>query len=291
MPVKRKKRNPQFPFQKILIALSVLLILSIALAFTAFKTLSIKTGLYEKVLFESPDGYSVKEVKQVNFDSRPFYATILTSNVRSSVHPPQIWIYEFTGRGYNLLSKISPTFARSEKGRFLNKVLTFNSRDSNYPDVPLDFISGSAVKVQNSHKEALLVRWGITGADFFGVFPTIISFDGSAFNFTPPYPKEFKEETILKSSYTLLPITIFNKNDESMKADTFGIMNYLNQGNSLVAEFLGSTSCRACANPKRVDAYVLTNNGVVYSPKVQGMYYLDAKSDIDKFVKDLDLAN
>lgn len=280
MPVKKRKRAPKkfpkFPLNKFLIAAAVLLVLSSALAFTALKSLSIKNGLYEKVLFSAPSGYSVKNVREVDFGDGEYYSVILSPKARSALIPPQVWIYEYSNKRFNLLTKLAPTF---------------DSTDSEYPDVPLDYISDTAIKYSNMDQEGLLIRWGITGADFFGVYPTIIILDGSSFNFVSPYPREIKEESLLKASYTLLPLTIFDKNDPERKTDTYGIMNYLAQGSSLIAEFLGSANCRACANPKRVDVYVLTDEGVVYNPEVKGIYYLDEKSDIDKFIKDLDLSN
>ncbi len=280
MPAKKKKRlrtsvsKKSFPFKKFLISFSFLIILLVALVFTALKTLSVKQGLYEKVLFEAPNGYSVKEVRQVNFTKDPFYTVLLKPNKRSANTPTQIWIYEYQGKTFNILSKIVPTF---------------NAKEAEYPSVPLDFMSASTINYQGSSNQALLIRWGITGADFFGVYPIIITFNGDNFALTSPYPSEFREESTLKSGYTFLPLTIYNKNDNSMKANTYGVMDYIQEGDSLVAEFLGSVNCSACANPKRVDIYSLTKDGVVYNKSVKGLYYLDENSDVNKFVKDLDL--
>lgn len=278
MPAKRKgsKKVFKFPLNKLLIAAAVLIVLSIALVFTALKSLSIKNGLYEKVFFSAPSGYTVKNVRAVNFGIGEYYSVILTPKARSSLIPPQVWIYKYSNKRFNLLTKFAPTF---------------NVEEIEYPDVPLDFISDAVINYSGEKKQALFIRWGVTGADFFGVYPTIITLDGIEFNFIPAYPKELKEESLLKASYSILPLTIFDKNDPERKTDTYGIMDYLNQGNSLVAEFLGTENCKACASPKRVDVYVLSAEGVVYNPEIKGIYYLDENSDVDKFVKDLNLSD
>lgn len=239
----------------------------------------IQQDIYKQVLDQKPANFSLKSVISADMygDGTKTYFAVLVPNNRldslDSTEPDQIWIYDKKGESYSLSTKIAPTFS-PEKNQ--------------YPDTHLEFISIVPIhKTTYSSKQAILTTWGVTGADFWGVYPLIISRNEGKYGFISSFPSEFKDINLLDSQYMKLSLSVYDAFDSARSIDTLGILDYFAKGDSLFAVFRDSQSCHACNYKTRIDIYRPDYQNIVYDDRITNLYYLPVEKDPLKFINAL----
>jgi len=247
-----------------------------------FTTSLTQQALYQQIFHDKPENFKVVDTKEVDFygDGHKATVVLLEPNNRGtpldSTEPRQLLIYERTGSKYVLATKIAPTFSGKEE---------------NFPPTFLDFMSMEPIYISGfSKREALLTRWGITGADFWGGFPLIITRKEGQYNFSSAFPEELKEPGILKEKYSLMNLNVYDAFNSERKIQTMGTQDYLQKGDSLLAVFVSTVNCHACNNQHRVDIYTARDDdGVIYDYRSKkNLFYLDPEIDVNEFIKKIE---
>lgn len=230
-------------------------------------------AINEQLLKDNKTNFSIAEIKDIDFGdggkSKVVALTPKKNGVSSSTVPLQVWIYEKDGFKYKLATKIAPSFSSEN----------LSKASFNFLSMEPFFVSPSS--------QAVLIKLGITEADFWGVFPIIIAKTNGQYNFMQSFPDQLKDSKEFSQKFQTSTLEIYDALNKDRKVKTIGTYNYLTKRNDLVAIFRGTLNCKTCPNPSRVEFYKTSGNKIVYDDRGKEVYYLNEKEDPDKFLESL----